>query len=789
MMRNRSLLLLFVLLFCGRLLPAQCGPGENKCVITIVPDAFPQETTWELRDAGGTVLLAGVLAATDSICLPDTSCLKFTIYDSFGDGICCTAGNGAYQVTWGGQVVAFGGQFGLAESTLFGNCSIGSDCAFPDTVNTGIHQAPNRDYWYYFEPDSTGTFRFYTCGLANCNTTIWIYDHCNGLQWDDTQVATAFYNDDACLFYSEIIAHMAAGTPYWVRIGGDSASCTGAIDWGLSYLGPIVDCMDTAACNYNPLATLPDTCYYPPDSNCTVGPDLMVVQGVLEGSLHIDTIPDATSCFISEGCMADYGERIILKFSTHIKNIGNQDYYIGDPLSQPGQFTFDNCHNHYHYEGYAEYLLYDSSGTPLPIGFKNGFCVFDLECSGGGTPKYGCNNMGISAGCGDIYDFNTPCQWIDITDIQPGRYTLLVRTNWDRSPDALGRVEMSYDNNWAQVCIILSRSALTGQWNVQVDQNCPAVLDCNGVANGPDVRDCKGNCGGSALRGDLDENLVLELADGQRYVDDIVNATGNATDCADLNADGVITVSDAALVTGCVLRGDNYPIPGGGIRDFCKFPRAITNIHDEVALRIGQMDFAAKYVDIEILNPDNHVVGYQFLMSGLNITQVDNLVPATEYPATPRFSTGGMVVGLSYEDSTVTKTTSWRPLVRLHYSTITRNQVCIREIIDIVNEDYEDVLHRIDSTCVLSVEAPAPVGPYNVRVFPNPFRHSTTFEFELAGKEGLALEIIDVSGQVVRRYARLQRSRLTIERGDLPEGLYFYRLRGTREQVGKLMIW
>jgi hypothetical protein len=49
-------------------------------------------------------------------------------------------------------------------------------------------------------------------------------------------------------------------------------------------------------------------------------------------------------------------------------------------------------------------LLYDQLGNPMPqIGFKNGFCVLDLECSGGGTAKYGCGNMGITAGCGDIY--------------------------------------------------------------------------------------------------------------------------------------------------------------------------------------------------------------------------------------------------------------------------------------------------------------------------------------------------------------------------------------------------
>ena len=64
----------------------------------------------------------------------------------------------------------------------------------------------------------------------------------------------------------------------------------------------------------------------------------------------------------------------------------------------------------------------------------------DLECSGGGSFQYGCGNMGISSGCGDIYDASLDCQWIDVTNVPAGDYTLVVRVNWDRSPDALGRV-------------------------------------------------------------------------------------------------------------------------------------------------------------------------------------------------------------------------------------------------------------------------------------------------------------------------------------------------------------
>ena len=44
----------------------------------------------------------------------------FTIYDTYGDGICCSYGEGFYEVsTADGTVLASGGEFGLDESTPF----------------------------------------------------------------------------------------------------------------------------------------------------------------------------------------------------------------------------------------------------------------------------------------------------------------------------------------------------------------------------------------------------------------------------------------------------------------------------------------------------------------------------------------------------------------------------------------------------------------------------------------------------------------------------------------------
>ena len=52
------------------------------------------------------------------------------------------------------------------------------------------------------------------------------------------------------------------------------------------------------------------------------------------------------------------------------------------------------------------------------------FCLEDNDCEGV-EPNYDCENygdQGITAGCKDIYYYNIDCQWIDITDLDVGKF-------------------------------------------------------------------------------------------------------------------------------------------------------------------------------------------------------------------------------------------------------------------------------------------------------------------------------------------------------------------------------
>lgn len=97
---------------------------ESEVQLTIVLDNFPGETTWELNDDDGNFIQAGgpypaPATVTEALC-SDAGCYEFTIFDSFGDGICCGFGAGSYSLDYNGSNIYSGnGQFGASETIPF----------------------------------------------------------------------------------------------------------------------------------------------------------------------------------------------------------------------------------------------------------------------------------------------------------------------------------------------------------------------------------------------------------------------------------------------------------------------------------------------------------------------------------------------------------------------------------------------------------------------------------------------------------------------------------------------
>ncbi|WP_281989415.1 fibronectin type III domain-containing protein [Aquimarina aggregata] len=113
-------------------LTAAGGPGGSDCAsgdltLSVTFDNYPQETSWAVTDAGGTT----VASESYSTANPDGSTVSetisglaagtytFTISDSFGDGICCSFGNGSYTLSSSAGEIVSGGEFTTSEATSF----------------------------------------------------------------------------------------------------------------------------------------------------------------------------------------------------------------------------------------------------------------------------------------------------------------------------------------------------------------------------------------------------------------------------------------------------------------------------------------------------------------------------------------------------------------------------------------------------------------------------------------------------------------------------------------------
>jgi hypothetical protein len=161
-------------------------------------------------------------------------------------------------------------------------------------------------------------------------------------------------------------------------------------------------------------------------------PDLALVAAQMDGTTVVtDTMFAPDACELVEGCIGAAGLRRLLRFATVTENRGPGDLDLG-PVPPPGVsagiFVWSPCHMHHHVAGYASYELRDASSGVVMGGHKQAFCLEDDEQVEplGPTHGYHCNVQGISPGWADVYGNGLPCQWLDITDVAPGTYTLHV---------------------------------------------------------------------------------------------------------------------------------------------------------------------------------------------------------------------------------------------------------------------------------------------------------------------------------------------------------------------------
>ena len=103
------------------------APGGSQMTLVIKPDDFGADISWKIRDNQGKVVAKGGgypdfdrKQINESICLP-SGCYKLTMYDSYGDGICCDYGKGWYELrdANGRVILDSDGYYGYRETQSF----------------------------------------------------------------------------------------------------------------------------------------------------------------------------------------------------------------------------------------------------------------------------------------------------------------------------------------------------------------------------------------------------------------------------------------------------------------------------------------------------------------------------------------------------------------------------------------------------------------------------------------------------------------------------------------------
>ncbi|CAN9504913.1 unnamed protein product [Ophioblennius macclurei] len=169
-------------------------------------------------------------------------------------------------------------------------------------------------------------------------------------------------------------------------------------------------------------------------------PDLVPDPYYIQASAYVQRVPMYNlRCAAEENCLSssayrssirDYDTRMLLRFPQKVKNQGTADFLPSRPRYA---WEWHSCHQHFHsMDEFSHYDLLDhTTQQSVAEGHKASFCLEDTSCDYGYYRRFACTShtQGLSPGCYDTYNADIDCQWIDITDVKAGHYTLKINVN------------------------------------------------------------------------------------------------------------------------------------------------------------------------------------------------------------------------------------------------------------------------------------------------------------------------------------------------------------------------
>ncbi|MCH1576598.1 MAG: hypothetical protein L7S67_10010, partial [Flavobacteriales bacterium] len=281
------------------------GTESEEVIVTIIPDNYGSEITWEIQDAEDNVVLSGgpyTNSDTDAIVVSAPlcpACYTFTIYDSWGDGL---DPNGGYSVISGGDTLIQGsGNYGFGESSgicILNDCGLcGEDCLSLSLAPGPLSGGTYETFTFALSPDLTLQELGITLNAQGGNGDNYASDLLmavvdpagNGVEWGGFDVTFGNGYTEAGAWPASWESAAESGSPWSATVDLSAGNLSGAGTWtvyvangwlssaqgmtynvDLSICDSVSGCTDETACNYDAEATTDDgSCIDPhPELGC-----------------------------------------------------------------------------------------------------------------------------------------------------------------------------------------------------------------------------------------------------------------------------------------------------------------------------------------------------------------------------------------------------------------------------------------------------------------------------------------------------------------------------------------
>jgi hypothetical protein len=170
-----------------------CRDTELDFDFTIRTDDYGDETSWEVTDSEGSVVLSGEDYGADrgyetKKCIPQ-DCYSLTIFDTYGDGLSEGGSNPGYSLQIDGRTIdeAGGEDFGDSTTIDFGECGGAADsCIYVDLEVRTDNYGNETEFFMFTDQgqliwdesglDDNEEYQFATCLESNVCATLNIFD-------------------------------------------------------------------------------------------------------------------------------------------------------------------------------------------------------------------------------------------------------------------------------------------------------------------------------------------------------------------------------------------------------------------------------------------------------------------------------------------------------------------------------------------------------------------------------------------------------------------------------------